>query len=53
LRVGKIVNGYDALETREKPGITEHTIRARAGSGGAYFRFTIGDGMINIKKSGS
>jgi hypothetical protein len=52
LRVGKIVNGYEGLESREKSGITERTIRARAGSGGAFFRFTVGDGVINIKKSG-
>ena len=53
LRMGKIVNTYDALETREKPGITERTIRGRAGSGGAYFKFTVGDGVIGIKKSGT
>lgn len=51
LRVGKIVNSYEGLETREKPGITESTIRARAGSGGAFFRFTVGDGIVNIRKA--
>jgi hypothetical protein len=49
LRSGKIVNTYEGLGTREKPGITERTIRGRAGAGGAYFHFTVGDGVINIK----
>jgi hypothetical protein len=48
LRAGKIVNTYEGLGTREKPGITERTIRGRAGAGGAYFHFTVGDGVINI-----
>jgi hypothetical protein len=48
LRTGKIVNTYEGLGTREKPGITERTIRGRAGAGGAYFHFTVGDGVINI-----
>jgi hypothetical protein len=48
LRAGKIVNTYDGLVTREKPGITERIIRGRAGPGGAYFHFTVGDGVINI-----
>ena len=48
LRSGKIVNTYEGLGTREKPGITERTIRGRAGAGGAYFHFTVGDGVINI-----
>lgn len=51
LRGGKIVNTYDGLEAREKPGITERTVRARAGAGGAFFKFTVGDGMVNIKRS--
>jgi hypothetical protein len=53
LRVGKIVNSYEGLESREKPGITERTIRGRAGSGGAYFRFTVGDGVISFRKTGA
>jgi hypothetical protein len=52
LRAGKIVNNYEGLATREKPGITERTVRARAGSGGAFFRFTVGDGVVTIKKAG-
>ena len=29
LRTGKIVNTYEGLVTREKPGITERIVRAR------------------------
>jgi hypothetical protein len=52
LRVGKIAYDYEGLEPREKPGITERTVRARAGSGGAFFKFTVGDGAIGIRKIG-
>ena len=52
LRTGKIVNTYEGLGAREKPGITERTVRARAGAGGAFFKFTVGDGTVNIKRSG-
>jgi hypothetical protein len=51
LRTGKIVNTYDALQAREKPGITERTVRARAGAGGPFFKFTVGDGVVNIRKA--
>lgn len=51
LRTGKIVNAHDGLATREKPGITERTVRARAGAGGAYFKFAVADGTINIRKA--
>jgi hypothetical protein len=51
LRTGKIVNTYEGLVAREKPGITERTVRARAGAGGAYLRFTVGDGTVNIKRA--
>lgn len=53
LRTGKIVNTYEGLAPREKPGITERTVRARAGAGGAYFKFTVGDGTVNIRRSGT
>jgi len=52
LRNGKIVNTYEALVTREKPGITERVVRGRAGAGGPFFKFTVGDGTVNIKRSG-
>jgi hypothetical protein len=51
LRTGKIVNTYDALQSREKPGITERTVRARAGAGGPFFKFTVGDGVVNIRQA--
>jgi hypothetical protein len=50
LRTGKIVNTYEGLQSREKPGITERTVRARAGAGGPFFKFTVGDGMVNIRQ---
>lgn len=53
LRTGKIINTYDGLISREKPGLTERTVRARAGAGGAYFKFTVGDGTVNIRKARS
>lgn len=52
LRSGKIVNTYEALANREKPGITAQVVRARAGAGGPFFKFTVGDGTVNIKRSG-
>jgi len=51
LRSGKIVNTYEGLASREKPGITERIVRARAGAGGAYFKFTVGDGVVNIRRA--
>lgn len=51
LRRGRIVSTYDGLVAREKPGIQEQTLRARAGAGGAYFKFTVGDGTVNIRRS--
>ena len=51
LRTGKIVNTHEGLTAREKPGLTERTMRARAGAGGAFFKFTVGDGTVNIRKA--
>jgi len=28
-------------------------VRARAGAGGPYFKFTVGDGIVNIRKGGT
>lgn len=50
LRTGRIVNTLPGLEAREKPGLTDRAIRARAGAGGATLRFAVGDGTIYIKK---
>jgi len=50
LRIGKIENSHPGLEVRERPGLTEKVVRARAGAGGATLKFTVGDGTISIKK---
>ena len=52
LRSGKIVDAFGGLQERQKPGITERVVRARAGAGGAFFKFTVGDGTVNFLKSG-
>ena len=52
LRSGKIVNTYEGLEARERPGLTEQKTRARAGAGGASLRLTVGDGTLYIRKAG-
>lgn len=51
LRSGQIVNTHEGLVAREKPGIQPQTMRARAGAGGASFKFTVGDGTVNIRRS--
>jgi hypothetical protein len=51
LRVGRIENAFNELQSRERPGITERVMRARAGAGGPFFKFTVADGTIRIKKS--
>lgn len=50
LRLGKIENTYGALAPRDRHGVSERLIKARAGTGGATFRFTVGDGMIYVRK---
>lgn len=50
LRSGQIIDSFGGMEPREKPGITPQIIKARAGTGGAFFQFTVGAGMIYIKK---
>jgi hypothetical protein len=51
LRVGRIENSFSELQSRERPGITERLVRARAGAGGAFFKFTVADGTIRISKA--
>jgi len=51
LRVGKIENSFTELQSRERSGITDRMVRARAGAGGAFFKFTVGDGTITIRKA--
>ena len=53
LRRGQIVNTHEGVVAREKPGIQQQTMRARAGAGGPSFKFTVGDGTVNIRKAGS
>ena len=50
LRTGSIEDSFGALQARERPGITPQTLKARAGAGGAYFQFIVGDGMVYLKK---
>ncbi len=50
LRTGQISDMFSALESRQRPGITNRIVRARAGAGGAFFKFTVGDGTIRIRK---
>jgi len=50
LRTGQISDMFSALESRQRPGITDRVVRARAGAGGAFFKFTVGDGTIRITK---
>jgi len=50
LRAGKIEDSYGGLEPRGKPGLTPQNMKARSGNGGAFFKFTLGDGTIYIKK---
>jgi hypothetical protein len=51
LQSGHIDESYGALEARERPGLTPQAIKARAGVGGAFFRFKVGDGTLYIKKA--
>jgi len=50
LRSGEINYSYPGLETREKPGLTPQTMRARAGAGGAFIHLTVGAGKISIRQ---
>jgi len=50
LRIGKVVNEY-GVEGRERLSINEKSVHGRAGSGGAYLKFTVGDGEIHIVKA--
>jgi len=52
LRTGEVKSSFPGLEPRERNSITPKSVRARAGSGGANLRFTVGDGMIEISSGG-
>jgi hypothetical protein len=51
LRTGKIEASYPGLEARERSGLSEKMVRARAGAGGALLRFKVAAGSIRIMKS--
>jgi len=53
LRLGEIKNSFPGLQARDRNSVSPRSMRARAGSGGATLNFTIGDGTIVIKQSGS
>lgn len=49
LRAGKVDSSYEELASASR-GVDPRTLSARAGAGGAAFKFTVGDGVIVIKK---
>ena len=53
LRTGKIEDNHGELQSREKPGITATSMKARAGVGGPYFKLTVGEGKLVIRRLGS
>jgi len=53
LKDGKIEDRFGELAARQAPGLSPTVMRARAGAGGAYFKFTVGAGTLVIKKPGA
>lgn len=51
LRTGKIDNAFTTWKPRDRTKFTEKLINAKAGSGGAKFVFTVGDGDLKIAPS--
>lgn len=49
MRAGDIKISYPSLEPLDRTSITPRSVHARAGSGGATLRFTVGDGTIEIR----
>jgi len=49
LRTGQVDNTFSGLEARDRSGTSPRSLRVRGGSGGAAFKFTVGDGTIAIK----
>ena len=49
LRAGKIDSSYEELASASR-GVDPRTLSARTGAGGAAFKFTVGDGVIVIRK---
>ena len=50
LRTGKINNSYPGFESRERTEMTDRSIKARSGTGGATLKFAVVEGSIAIKK---
>jgi hypothetical protein len=53
LRAGRIENTYAGLAPRERTQPNEHQLQGRAGQGGAFLSFTVGDGTLRITQAGS
>jgi len=53
LRLGEIKSSFADLQPRERNSMAPHSVRARAGSGGATLTFTVGDGTIVFRQSGT
>ena len=51
LRTGQIENSFHTLKPRDRAKFTEKAIQARAGSGGAKFLFTVGDGSLRLNSA--
>ena len=48
LRVGKIENNLTNLKPRDRTKFTDQSVIAKAGSGGAFLSFTVGDGSLKL-----
>ncbi len=53
LRTGKIENLYEFLKPRSRTKFSEKAMTAKAGSGGAMFVFTVGDGTLKLSETGT
>lgn len=51
LRTGQIENAYPDLVPQERTAFTPRSMRARAGSGGAFLSFRVTDGTLRIGKA--
>ena len=51
LRTGELKSTFPGLEPRERNSIQPHSLRGRAGSGGAMLVFTVGDGTLQIGRA--
>lgn len=48
LRTGKIENALGNLKPRERTKFSDQSIVAKAGNGGAFLNFTVGDGSLKL-----